>query len=242
MNTVHWMLPLIGSLVFGAMASAQNSDDIQFTSSRINCCTSSRITGLAEVLVLRPHESEGSAKTSQYNAAYRLSAGWMGHCGLGARVRWFEYSVETDREDYNLYGLDAEMTGDYQLGCSWNGLLALGVRHSNFEEVHDANVRAWGPSVTAELRRSLINNIDLFGSARYAILFGQDHEPGNDTRDITNAYSELQVGFECHRCLCGSRTLFVRAAAEGQHWNGSTDRDTEDFGLFGGTFAVGIAR
>lgn len=202
-----------------------------------NCCTGGGIMAQADLMFLKAHESEGSAETSRYDAAYRLSASWEGKSGTGARVRWFEYNTDTNDEDYNVYGIDAELTGSYQLNCNWSGLLALGVRHSKFEEVDDNDVRAWGPSIAGELRRPLFGEIDLFGSARYAALFGADKE---DNFDTTNAYAELQIGLECQRCV-GDSVVFARAAVEGQRWIGGANDDTQDLGLFGGTFSIGTS-
>jgi hypothetical protein len=203
------------------------------------CCTTRGFTGMAELLALRAFESEGAAETTSYNVAYRLTAGWTGDRGLGVRVRWFDYSTDTNIEDFNLYGVDAEVTGNFKLGCNWNGLLALGARHSKFEEVGDVKFYGWGPSVAAELRRNLRNNIDLFGSARYAILIGENQQ---DNYDGCMSYGELQVGAEWHRHLCGTTTLFVRGALEAQLWSGQANDDTQDLALFGGNFGIGIAR
>lgn len=203
------------------------------------CCTTRGLTGMAEVLFLRPFQSEGEAETTEYRVAPRLTAGWTGDSGMGVRVRWFDYGVTTDDSDFNLTAFDAEITGNYQLGCNWSGLLALGARYNKYEEVDDVKFNGWGPSVAAELRRNVFRNIDLFGAARYSLLIGENQD---DNFDSCQSYSELQVGGEWHRCLCGTTRLVVRTALETQYWSGPGNDDTEDLALFGGNFGIGITR
>ena len=205
------------------------------------CCTTGGMTLQAELLFFRAYESEGEADTSRYDAAYRLSGGWKGDSGTGVRIRWFEYATNTYYNDYDVYGLDAEITGDYQLNCDWSGLLALGVRHSSFEQdTGKFRTLAWGPSIAGELRRPLFCQFDLFGAARYAMLFGENNVYYADVpSSTTSGYGELQVGLECQRCV-GRSTMFARAVFEGQRWSGAVDR-TMDLGLFGGSFSIGIS-
>ena len=216
------------------------------------CAPTSCLSLTAELLFLRPFQSDSGMGTTSYYMAPRLTAGWTSPGGIGLRARWFEYDISAFSgflvpDQFRLSYFDLELTDTFQLGCKWNGILSGGVRFAEYielEPLNDVDFDGTGLLLGVELMRPVTSNIALFFNGRESLVFGKDHANAAAPLDdlyVLLAITEMQLGIEWRReCLRGE--AFVRGAAEAQHWSGISDDDTEDFGVIGGTLMVGFNR
>ncbi len=221
-----------------------------------DCRTPGLVAG-ADLIFMRPYQTEGQTPDYDFEATPRLWLGWQRADGLGIRARWFEYDGTSNLptaiiNDLNMVTIDLELTDTFTLGSKWEGLFSGGFRYAHYEEVTAANPgptdflevdSAYGLVLGVELYRHLRNNIYLFGLARGSAMYGKDvFDHGAVDQDVTFFITELQGGAEYRREICGTTYLFARAAVESQYWAGVSDNDTEDIGLLGFYFSLGLAR
>ena len=234
----------------GASFEASYGDEVDYDSA---CSTPGLLFG-AEIAFLKPHHSEGQTQGYDYEATPRIWIGWQTESGLGLRARWFEFDgVSTNPasfyQDLNMMLLDLEVTDTFTLGSKWSGVLSGGFRYAEYREERSAQTfnemdGAMGLVAGVELYRPITCNVSLFGMGRTSFLYADSISlngvKGND--DYTFAVSELQLGAEYRRVLSGTTYLFARAAAEAQFWTGVSGDRSQDVGLLGGAFALGLAR
>ena len=215
----------------------------------------------ADVLYLRPYSSLGLVTTTKYNAAPRLTASYTRPDGLGGRVRLFNYSANNlgAIQGYDIFTVDAEVTNQFQLG-NWSGIVSGGTRFANAEERITAlsflggptvgpaslSMNGWGPIVGVELYCPLRNNLSLYGTARYSMLFGRTFATGGmlvgGSAPQTSNVAELQLGVQYVRDGLGSTQFIARAGYEGQYWRSTNVGGLNDLGLSGGVFSFGFLR
>ena len=183
---------------------------------------------------------EGQSPSTQYIATPRVTAGFVRADGLGLRVRAFIYDSESSIEHFDVSFGDIEVTDKFELGC-WSGVLSGGLRGAHYKESasNDIDFTGFGPVIGASLTRPLQGNLHLVGSARYSVVFGRD-SVFNERE--TNTITEVSLGTEYRRSVCGTNELFLRSAWETQYWAQVADADEGDFGLVGYSFAIGITR
>lgn len=200
------------------------------------------LIGSAEILLLRGYDSEpNSVNTRRYETGSRFELGYMNDSGRAWRVRYFQFDHPNfDRDNFlNLDYLDLEYAGRFTLGYNWRGELTGGLR---WAQVHDEGDNRYenplGPVIAAQLRGPCCVGLELFGLVRQSFQYGQEENSGNyGTFGIT----ETQLGLEYQTSACGG-TGFGRAFIDGQSWQGVEDNDSEDIGLFGFGFAIGLMR
>lgn len=202
----------------------------------------SGLIGSAELLLLRGYDSEpDSVRSSTHEAGGRFMLGFMNESGRSWRLRYFRF----DHPDYdqgnelNLRYWDLDYAGRFTLGCNWRGELSGGVRWARVNDEFDNRYDpSFGPVIGAELRGPCCIGLDLYGNARQSFQYGKEQNSGFYG---TFAISEVQLGVEHGRSVCNG-TGFARAFIEAQSWQGVEDEDSEDVGLFGFGFAMGITR
>ncbi len=199
-------------------------------------------TGSAEVVWLRAHDSEpDSPSGTRLEHGSRFTLAHMDDCGRSWRVRYFEYNDPSwdIPGSLNLEMWDFEYAARFQLGCNWRGEIAAGLRYADArDDVNNDYEDTIGPVVSVEVRNELWCDVDIFALYRRSQQFGD--EVTNDTHG-TFGITEIQVGAEVTRCVAG-QDLFVRTFIEAQEWAGIEDGDSEDLGLIGFGFAIGLAR
>jgi len=147
------------------------------------------------------------------------------------------FSTVQNSESLQQELIDAEYAGRFELGCNWRGEIAVGLRHAQYkhtDEEYDATI---GPVVSVDVRNQMLCDVDAFALYRRSQQFGPDQGDKRGTFGV----SEIQVGAEITRCVAGNN-LFIRGFIEAQEWSGVKDSDSEDLGLIGLGFAIGIAR
>lgn len=208
----------------------------------------------AEAVYLRPHESEDDVSGHDYEIGYRIW-GAVESDGLGLRVRYFDWDESSpgsgNNDTYEITVVDIEVTMGMELGCGFNLTGSAGVRYAEYSDIVDFGEgsrdidgidESYGLVIGLELSRCLCGNTAAYASFRHAFMFG-DEADESSTNDKYQTYTitELQLGVE-FRCECGFGDIFVRGGAEAQFWAGVNDDDSENFGLFGGFFGVGIRK
>jgi hypothetical protein len=217
----------------------------------VKCASPAGVTWslAAEIALLRPYDTDSQAAVAyDAKAAYRLALAATNQCGTGVRVRWFDYDDTSSLPDqgvdrYQVETLDVEFVTAIDLGCNLHGVFSAGGRYAEYFEYDgddlDTVNGSFGPVLGVELHYDLCHNLSLFGLGRHALMYGNYNGFEQNYQFHTFSISEIQLGAQYKTNLCGS-CAFVRCAMEAQRWEGVNDYDTQDFGLFGGTFAAGI--
>lgn len=202
------------------------------------------LIGSAEIIFFRAYDSEpDSSQSSKHETAGRFELGHMNETGRSWKVRYFRFDDPNfdGNNSLDLQYLDLIYAGRFTLGCNWRGELEGGVRWARVDDQFDNRYnRAFGPVIGGQLRAPccLGTDLDWYGIARQSFQYGTEQNSGFYG---TFAISEVQLGAEFQRCTCGG-TGFARAFIEGQSWQGMEDEDSEDVGLFGFGFAIGLTR
>jgi hypothetical protein len=234
------------------------------------CCHSSGYWASAELLFFRYHRADGVRAgvdppenvEFDFETTPRITVGWVRDDGLGVRARYWEFDhnaaafgpgeVGTDIQ-VDTFTFDFEAFDTFCLNRNWNLELAAGVRYVEFLEVmHDLppngegnetrlnSFSGWGGVASAELRRCIGANGNLWVRARLAILM-DDKDIFNDNGgqqvrllDATVGMTELAFGYDYVMPLCGGAYAFAGVQAEWQNWynfsSGFEDTaNTEDF-------------
>lgn len=230
----------LASYEHGASFSARGS----------NVCDN-RSAGLiagGEVTFLKAGHASGSADFS-YKASPRVWLGYETCSGLGVRGRWFDYDSQSSGQNFMLTGLDIttvdlEVTDTFRWGNRWEGAIAGGVRYADCQRRIQGFMNidlsdGYGPLLGIELKRCVTERISLFGMARESLILCDAAANGGDLGNMGYSITELQLGAEYRRpWRCGS-SVFARGAVEAQYWSSTVD---SEIGLFGGSFAIGMAR
>ena len=206
-----------------------------------------------------------------FDAAPRITLGYVGPGGLGARVRWWDFSNTKNGADItafvavDTFTVDFEVFDTMKISDCWSLEASAGIRWNGFQEkIFDgtdiAVNRFYGPGgiFGLEARRSLGRGGALYARARLAILM--DDKSLFDSSDGTVIFQdavlgtiELAFGYEFSRPLRRGGVLFGRVGAEWQTWYNyssnpdvSTDftehENSSDVGFAGVALAIGIRR
>lgn len=201
------------------------------------------VTFMAEILFLRSYDSEpDSSDDANFETGSRYEIGYMNACGRSWRVRYFEFAdPDFDRDNYlHLEYLDIEYAGRFTLGCNWRGELSGGLRWAQVDDqgnnLYDDTI---GIVMGGQLRGPCFFGLESYGLIRQSYQYGHEQRSGNSFG--TFGISEMQLGLEYQTCFMGG-IGFARSFLEAQSWQGIEDNDSEDAGLFGFGFALGITR
>lgn len=207
------------------------------------CCVCPGITFLSEVIFLRSYDSEpNSSQDAEFETGSRWEIGYMNECGRSWRVRYFEFAdPDFDGNNYlHLEYLDLEYAGRFTLGCNWRGELSGGLRWAQVDDEGDNLYEdTIGLVMGAQLRGPCFFGLESYGIIRQSYQYGHEQRATNDFG--TFGISEMQLGLEYQTCFMGG-IGFARSFLEAQSWQGIEDNDSEDAGLFGFGFSLGITR
>jgi hypothetical protein len=214
------------------------------------CCDRSGLIIGADVLFLRPYESEGNLTGFDYEEAFRFWAGWQAAGGMGVRLRYFDYEDDGDLgSTLDIATFDAEVYDAVQLGCNWDLNIGAGIRYLDFQMVDDLQtaglvdeITGVGPVVTAELVRHFRDRAAAYVIVRESIIVGDGYVNGVDTSDITASVSEIQLGLQAHRDWRNGGLLFARVGWEAQYYHDVGNLPESSVALMGGVFSLGIMR
>lgn len=216
------------------------------------CCGCGGAFGSAEILFLKPFQSEGIYSDFNYRTGYRVAGGYQRSDGLGLRVSYFDYSQASGLGEFvDISAIDFELTSSINMGCNWNVVVGGGLRyldyHSGFTAPPDpdsaATFAGYGPTVSAELTCRVSDRLSLFTRVRESIVLadGLQVNYDNDYQDTTGNVFEIQLGVQLNRDWNGA-TLFARAAWEAQFYTSMDDADSESLALMGGVASIGLQR
>jgi hypothetical protein len=238
------------------------------------CCHCPGLWVSAELMWFRYHRADGvrvgvdAGEDAEFDFEItpRLTAGWVGQDGLGARLRYWEFDHSADAAEaggsslnVDTYVFDFEVFDTFCLNRNWDLELAAGIRYNEFLEVMvdipagENEVRlnsfsGFGVLSSAELRRLVGTNGAVFVRARGAILM-DDKDIFNTTDaqqeqllDVTVGMTELAFGYDYVSPLWDRSYTFVRLQAEWQNWYNysSSFVDTANNEAFGGPSDVGF--
>jgi hypothetical protein len=225
------------------------------------CCDQSSFIFGAEVTFFKFHEANGVNDADFNDASFdrdanlRLTAGYVGCDGLGARVRYWEYdesalSVANNPIFVDTYTLDFEVFQQIELGSCTCVEVFGGLRYNEFDFFRDDGAIAddqhafdgLGGIIGLEVHRDLCNGLGLYARLREVIMaddanfFGAGGEENDTIRPVT----EIALGVSYTSC-----NWSLRAGYEWQVWGnyvesaGATNLDFEatDIGFAG--FVVG---
>jgi hypothetical protein len=201
----------------------------------------------AQLLFLRAYDSENAASGASFDTASRYTFGYMGDCGSSIRMRYFEYSTALDLGDDNvqLEYLDTEYASRFCLGNLLRGELSGGFRWAQYDQEDAIKYNnSYGLQVGLSLRGPSIRCWDTFMNLRYSHQFGQANTTtGPETTDTSGHFTitEMQLGLTRDFC-CKYGTGYASVFAEAQNWSGMFDDDSQDLGLAGFGFAIGLRR
>ena len=224
------------------LASMEN-----FAGDEVDCNDYCGFSFSAELLILRPFQSDQGSASTGTQAAPRIALGYTRSDGLGIRLRWFEYSdvypePGGDLAEIDFTYLDFEITDRFDLS-QWDGILSAGIRVAEFDEVHDLDVEAnfdgAGLLLGVEMNRQITCNWSLFLLGRESLVYGSEYD---DDGYMLMSITELQLGAEYRWPWRGTADGFIRIAGECQYLSGLSDDDVEDFGVAGVTLALGFTR
>jgi hypothetical protein len=228
------------------------------------CCHCAGVWASAEAIWFKYHRADGvrtgdeDENVAEYDLEItpRITVGYVGQDGLGARVRYWKFDHSATDEDegfvsVDTYTFDVEVFDTFCLNRNWDLEIAAGIRYNDFEEIlaededddDDWKVNefnGFGIVASAELRRLVGTNGAIFVRARSAILMDNknvtiEEDEEVELVDVVVGMTELAFGFDYVMPQCDGSYYFVRLQAEWQTWyNYSTAfaeiDDAEDFG------------
>ncbi len=203
------------------------------------CCDPSAWFVGYELTVLQPYVSEfgaGQAFDDEFGFGHRLTAGYDGGTGMGARARFWFYNhghdfvpAGTGSLGIDMDVFDVELMLYEQLR-NWNLMVTGGARYGRvqlngdfFPTGNRVFFEGVGPTASLETTRNFGDKgLYFVGNARASILFGDIHVTGlPKTEDDSTVVFENQLGMGMTRDL-GRATLNLRSVWETQIWMNDT--------------------
>ncbi len=142
----------------------------------------------AELMFLRYHRAGGLGATTanefDFAASPRLTLGYEGPSGFGARVRYWEYDQVNKAQNVSVdtFNLDFEVFQEIQLNSNTSVEMSAGIRKNDFEEIDSGvfpllgiviptSFSGWGGLLGVEVNRESRLGT-LYAHGRYAVLMG----------------------------------------------------------------------
>ncbi len=214
------------------------------TSCRPSCCACSAWYFGYEMTALQPYVSDITLAAGSYDDEFgfghRLTIGYDGGSGMGARLRYWFYNhghdtvppAAPDSLGIDMDVIDLELNLTEQLR-NYNLMISGGVRYArmglNSTIIDTAFPRlvfeGGGPTAALESTREFGDRgLYLIGNIRGSLLFGDLVFQGNKYQDETTVVLENQLGVGMTRNL-GRATLNLRTVWETQVWLNDTMAD-----------------
>jgi hypothetical protein len=207
------------------------------------CYVCPGITFMSELLLFRSYDSEpDSSQDAVFETGSRWELGYMNGCGRSWRLRYFEFAdPDFDNANYlHLEYVDLEYAGRFTLGCNWAGEFSGGLRWAQYDDENNNRYDdTIGIVLGGLLRGPCFFALQSYGSIRQSFQYG--HEQDQQGAFGIFGITEMQLGLEYQTYALGG-IGFARTFLEAQQWEGPEDNDSEDVGLFGFGFALGITR
>jgi hypothetical protein len=250
------------SLIEQAGAVEDTSTETSFVNHQHGCVTGVPCDWLtpcggwnfeAQSLWLRAQQSEGRIVGAGYDNGTRFTFGHTDSSGRSWRARYFNYFADGIfraqsplTQKYNLEYFDFEHARRFSWSGGLYGELSAGLRWAQFvnsqENINTGVMQknqfvsdTIGPVVGGELRGLSVYGWDAYALGRYSVQFGKIIE---ENEFGTFSVTEVQLGLVRNVNLLGHAT-FVKGFFEAQKW-ASADTDSEDLGLVGLGFALGM--
>ena len=233
-----------------------------------SCCPScGSVYGEVQFLFLRAHvqedyDDDGSKLEENHDISPRFILGYENGCGMGGRIRYWNYDHSTGIENTNdsiafeMNILDLEATQRFQ-GCRSDVVLAGGVRLGSWDSTDDDNDTVsidnlLGLTMAADMRSQFAqgcnSELNLVGGGRMSLLGGDwdgnnNHDFIDTDRDDNIFVWELYAGVEYGVCYYDTY-LFTRLAYEIQMWHSAvvdSSGDLDTLGFVGPAWTIGMA-
>jgi hypothetical protein len=243
MNNVYARLAELESRVASSNIATKGGDMVD------ECCDPCRagcVAG-AELLFLRPYESDGDFTDFDYEDGYRFWLGWQSATGLGARIRYFDLEAEEGTDVFEVSAVDFEAFDTVHIGCYWDLNIGAGLRYLDLQANENAlldfdEINGVGPVVSAELTRHFgSRGWAAYAIVRESIIVGDGAHDGLIVDDLTVSVSEIQLGLQHQREWRRGGLLFGRIGWESQYYHDIMDGDASA-ALMGVAFSAGIMR
>jgi hypothetical protein len=196
----------------------------------------------------------------------RITVGWVGPDGLGARLRFWEFDHNGDALDQALepgsqvqvdtYLFDLEVFDTFCLNQQWDLELSAGIRYCEFleqmQDIDAAETRlnaftGFGGLASAELRRGVGAGVAWVRTRAAILMDDKDIFNGNGPDqvrllDATVGMTELAFGYDLVMPLRRGAYVFAGVQLEWQNWYNfsSSFEDTANTEDFGGPSDVGF--
>lgn len=199
-----------------------------------------------EATFLRYHRNDdlNTDNIFGFEISPRLSVGYVGSDGLGARIRWWDYShnntgtlnnVANRTLDVDTFNLDFELFESVQLSCCTSVELSAGIRYNDFAETITTagavtqvdSFSGYGGLFGLKAKRDVSLGGNVYARWNTAIMMS-DHTnsraaAGTRTNfDVVQTQTELGLGYEYATCLSTGGVLTLRAGVEWSHWTDYT--------------------
>jgi hypothetical protein len=210
------------------------------------CCDQSAYFFSLEATVFKFHDAGGVEDANGIDGKFdfelmpRITLGYVGCDGLGARIRYWDFDADTKSKAHlpisvETYNVDFEVFQVCELDCCTALEFSAGIRYNDFEH-HRTGLADVGPPVVLfvdkydfsdiggmigiEARRDLGNGLGVYARLREVILMGDTGIlDNNDEIDVTRPVTEIAFGADY--CYCG---WTVHGGLEWQNWGNYTTR------------------
>lgn len=236
---------LAGTIALAAVTSASAQDDMMDPAMDAGadigldccCCNSGSWIFAAEATFFKFHHADGvqDGEGEEANFDYeidvpRLTVGYVGCDGMGARVRYWSYDENVDSENdedvrVDTYYIDFEVFQTVELDCCTTLEASMGIRYNEFDYFADSDVGpalgenfdGFGGIVGIEVTRSVGCNWDVYARLREIIMTGdsifQDAGDDEDRNDTIRPVTEIALGINYHSC-----NWSINAGYEWHNW------------------------
>jgi hypothetical protein len=203
------------------------------------CCDQSSIIFGAEATWFKFHQANGVEDAGADDASFdyelnpRITLGYVGCDGLGARARYWRYdenatSVDGDNVSVDTYNLDFEVFQVVELGSCTCLDISAGLRYNDFEHNRsDGNqidgFDGLGGMVALEAHRDLCNGFGGYARLREVIMMDDAIIDDNEENDVTRPITEIAIGVRYTNC-----NWSLNAGYEWQNWGNYTGDSNED--------------
>ena len=229
------------------------------------CCAQNSLIFTVESTFFRFHDSagvedgDGDDAEFDFDASPRVTLGYVGSNGRGARVRWWDYDHDTRSNDDDLvsvdtYNIDFEAFQVVNLPCRTTLDVSVGIRYNDFHHFYkDGLLRlneqhsfdGIGGMFALAGRVDLSCNLSAYARFREVIMMDDgnfDKMGGKTENDTTRPVTELGFGLQYRNC-----NWVVHGGFEWQNWGNYTsvgeknlDGEAHDVGFAGFVVGAGL--